>query len=297
MIFSDTAYFIKSSAQDPLTLWYKQVSWDKTIKNHCEITTDLTSNIRFPTAFLQTIYGNNVGSVLSLDGETVVQMLQVYRCTVGGPLFGSFKGNVNIFTSDGLYGSHGGSSLSGIGGCIRPGELLPHTPDIRHTLNLQIYAQYYYYKSIVNGVFVKNSCFTWPANKCDGNATEYGGTNPYLRMGSLLAVPLSVSKTIRIQTIPGKKILYALTYYGGYIKDSQGINWATMALDKEAETEFRQYYGYNFMVRADTGNQAALQFYNDIVTIFQSLSIVTNNAVNNVGGGGIPLANKALPIC
>lgn len=298
MLYSDIAYFIKTTSSDPVTLWYNQVSWSQTA-DHCAITSSLPPrNIIFPSNFTQTIYGNNVGSVLNPDGQNVVQMLQLYRCEKNSPVLASVKGNTNIYTSNGTYGSHGGSGLSGIGGCIRPGELLPNTPDISHSLNLQIYAAYYYYKSLdSNGVLVPGSCRTWPAIYCDGESSGYGGTNPYLKMGSLLAVPLHISGTLNIQTIPGKKILNALTYYGGYIKDSQGINWATMALDNDAITEFRAYYGYNFMVRADTKNTAALKFYDDIVLIFQSLSIVTNNAANSLGGGGTPLASKALPFC
>ena len=297
-IFSDTAYFVKTTAADPLTQWWRQTSWSKTA-DHCLIDpAAVSSSILFPANFVQTIYGNNVGTVLSPDGETAVQMLQLFRCKPNSPVFASIKGTTNIFTSNGTYGAHGGSNLSGIGGTIRPGELLPNSPDIAHNLNLQIYALYYYYKSVdIQGKIVPGSCFVWPANKCDGDGAGYGGTNPYLKMGALLAVPPQVAKTIRIQTIPGKKILYALTYYGGYIKDSQNLNWATMALDKDAEDEFLAYYGYSFMVPSTTSNQAARQFYNDIVQIFQSLSVVVNNGPNSVGGGGARLLPLAKPFC
>jgi hypothetical protein len=62
--------------------------------------------------------------------------------------------------------------------------------------------------------------------QCDDYAFQpgplaYGGRNPALQPGSLLAVPPAVSAALRgnITTVPGRRLLDALTDYGGYITD------------------------------------------------------------------------------
>ena len=44
--------------------------------------------------------------------------------------------NVSDIFGDGALGAHGGSGLSGFGGSVRAGELLPATGPIRHALKL-----------------------------------------------------------------------------------------------------------------------------------------------------------------
>jgi len=38
-------------------------------------------------------------------------------------------------------------------------------------------------------------------------------------------------------------------------------------------------------------------FYNDMLQIYRSLHIITNNSPNSIGGGGTPLRPLAPPIC
>ena len=293
---ADNALFIISSSSDPVTELYNQASWDKTIDKCINKTATPYLNFPFPQNFIYNTFGNNCVSVLKPDGQKVIQLLSFYRCTPGSHICAEYKGLTNIFTSDGTYGCHGGSGLSGLGGTLRLGELLPTSPPIQHTLNLQLWAKYYYYKTLTStGLLNKTSCFTWPAKYCDGYAvTDYGGINPYLKMGSLLAVPLSISKTLVLQTVPAQKILYALTYYGGYITDDTNQPYFTFGIDTDAVDEFQKYYGYTFRAAQRGGNEGA--FFKDIRFIYRALSIVINNGPDTIGGGG-ELLTQRIPLC
>ena len=300
-VSADIAWFVQVKDTDPVTPWYNQVSWDHAV-DHCAIVNPPTiyKTIAFPANYTNNVCNNcnNCASLLQPDGQTVVQMLGLYRCTVGGPILAEPKRITNIRTSDGMYGSHGGSDLSGIGGTIRPGELLPKTGPITHALNLQLYAALYYYKELLpTGDLDRDSCKTWPAVRCDGYAVSdrYNGTNPALRMGALLAIPLKISTSInsRISSPAGKKLLYALTYYGGYLTDDANQNVATFGVDYEAFTEFKAYYGYKF----EQGYTGA-PFYKDVLLLFQSLQIVTNNGPKTIGGPGLRIVKEpVLPMC
>jgi len=86
-----------------------------------------------------------------------------------------------------------------------------------------LWAQKYYWQG--NATI---PCFRWPALNCDGKPTDpnggnfYNGTNPKLRPGALLAVPPALSVTIaaKLKTPLAKRLLIALTDYGGYLDDN-----------------------------------------------------------------------------
>jgi len=77
--------------------------------------------------------------------------------------------------------------------------------------------------------------YHWPATQCDGyahdpnNPIHYGGKNPLLTPGSLLALPPSLS--LNMSTIPGKKIAEALRNYGGYLVDDTAWNVGTLCVE------------------------------------------------------------------
>ena len=120
----------------------------------------------------------------------------------------------NIITGDGIRGAHGGSGMSSIGGTIRLGELVPNGI-IRHALKVNLYAQKYlaYNEDETPG-------YRWPAIRADGYANEstYGGPNPALEMGALLAL-LPNFDVNSLQTEPGRIIATAFINYGGYVVD------------------------------------------------------------------------------
>jgi hypothetical protein len=83
-----------------------------------------------------------------------------------------------------------------------------------------LWAQQYYWPGNAT-----SPCFRWPALTCDGNPHDpnggnfYNGTNPRLKPGALLAVPPSLSQALApsLRTEVARKILAALTDYGGYL--------------------------------------------------------------------------------
>eukprot|EP00475_Leptophrys_vorax_P032991 TRINITY_DN5152_c0_g2_i1.p1 TRINITY_DN5152_c0_g2~~TRINITY_DN5152_c0_g2_i1.p1 ORF type:complete len:312 (-),score=77.85 TRINITY_DN5152_c0_g2_i1:74-949(-) len=95
-----------------------------------------------------------------------------------------------------------------------------------------------------------------------------------------------------MNTVPGRKILQALTDYGGYLVDDTFWNSASVVMDVFVHEELEQHYNITSATdlhvwsSQSTGN--SLRFYQDLLTIFQHLSVVINNGPDNIGGGGVP---------
>jgi hypothetical protein len=131
--------------------------------------------------------------------------------------------------------------------------------------------------------------YRWPAvradvyaynNYYDEGKMQYGGSNPSLVMGSLLAIPPQVTaESLGLQTIPARKLFFALQNYGGYMADDTLWDAHAIAIENGAMEEFKSKYKYSF--ESDSG-----AFHDDINKLFQALQIVDNNAPENIGGGG-----------
>lgn len=238
---------------------------------------------------------------------------------------------------EGEWGAHG-SRISSLGGTIRQGELLPDAPPIPHAIKLMLWGAAYYWPGTDNFTSV---CYRWPALNCDEwsipsvhhwnnprNANFYGGKNPSLKVGSLLAVPEDISATIasRIRTVLGKKILQVLTDYGerafpctqihtqcihmrqvsdketlvagGYPDDDTASNSAAYNVEAGVHAEVEATYGVKLGEGLSSANGAPGDpYYSDLLAIFQGLHIVDNNGPYSIGGGGVPRRPPALPIC
>mmetsp|Transcript_33846 Transcript_33846/g.46392 ORF Transcript_33846/g.46392 Transcript_33846/m.46392 type:complete len:1310 (+) Transcript_33846:70-3999(+) len=206
----------------------------------------------------------------------------------------------NIF-GPGFYGAHGGSGLSGFGGAIRIGEFLPDAQGfikpVRHALKTNLEAGKYFYKSSDMTIY---DCYKWPAIKCDGDyfPTAYGGTNPALRPGALLAIPPNYDIfQMGLTSEPGKAIAWTMQNYGVYVVDDAG--WDAIYLETELNPTvdyldaFYAAYGFTFIGREKTENL----FTRDMRRLFSHLSVVTNwdaanyavvaasNGALGVGGG------------
>jgi len=216
---------------------------------------------------------NNAAAFLLPDGHTLVQGQPFTRCTAGGTATIMWIRD-NDPTSDlydlGFYGAHGGSMLSSIGGTIRLGELVPGGV-IRHALKLQLYgAENYYYDQATQG-------YRWPALTADGYASStYGGMNPALRMGSLLALPASLNiDSLNLQTEPARILARALQDYGGYVADD--TYWDVYAIGTEfspagrVEDEFQTTWSY-----AMDRSSLSSSWSQDMSKIFQALAVVDN---------------------
>jgi hypothetical protein len=295
----DDVWFVKTLLSDPVVPVYDQGHWGKPTTNaaYCNITGKQNGTLHFPSHLNFTNFGgNNCGVILAPDNRTLQFLHPLYVCEPGAPILALTGASANgahsadLYTSTGNLGGLGGSGLSGIGGAIRLGQLVPNAPPISHALNLQLYAQQYYFPKQPGN---NSACFRWPAIQCDDCETCYGGTNPQLVPGALLVVPrvASVLLNVSLVTAPARAILAALTNYGAYLVADAA--WPAMSFCTEGgvQAEFAAAWGYSF--EAQAGNA----WYDDIVSILRALSIVTNNAISTQGGGGTPLMPPPPPFC
>lgn len=261
--------------------------------NRCDFTTwpiSATSlYLPIPTNFVltQTTLGggtpNESGAILAADGQTIISLQPLQRCTAGGPLTymaTAISANTNLYT-DGIAGTQGGSALSSLGGTIRIGELSPGgsqiingvSAPIRHVLKFEFN----------HGLFSAfTSTYVWPASQGDG-ASE----------GLLLAL-LPAFDFNSLQTAPARSIAWTLINYGAYLVDDS--NWDALQIAMELSTtsndgtinreytQFQTDWGYSF----DQYNNTSTAWAQDIATIERSLQVITNNGPSNIGGGGTP---------
>lgn len=225
-VFNDDDYFIVTSTSDPLIDWYSQGWWNST--PNCDLFpwTSLVGRVHWPENVTITQGGNNALALLQPDNETLLLTQPAYRCGSDAPLlslYDRWHPNCSIYGL-GNWGGHGGSSLNAIGGSLRIGELLPSSPDPgpRHVLKLQLWAKQYYY-GVAYGAN-KSTCYHWPALDCDGyseDPTLYGGSNPLLTPGALLAIPLSDLPRVNatLATAPARALAWTLANFGGLLCD------------------------------------------------------------------------------
>eukprot|EP00928_Gymnodinium_smaydae_P056459 TRINITY_DN39845_c0_g1_i1.p1 TRINITY_DN39845_c0_g1~~TRINITY_DN39845_c0_g1_i1.p1 ORF type:complete len:423 (-),score=16.29 TRINITY_DN39845_c0_g1_i1:74-1300(-) len=325
---NDQEWFLLSHPETDLQVpWIDQGDWGS--DDHCKITGKQVTTIGLPPEWTTASDGgrskagqvnNNAMGVLLPDNETIVQMQPAYRCAVHSPLlarFGNatdgcpqrFPNTTSIF-GDGALGAHGGSGLSGVGGTIRIGELTRKEP-IGHALKIELQHQWYFGRYPLQPDSKENQGrrqYVWPAtgsDSCSVGAPHgcYEGSLSTLAPGALLAVPSDLAEEMRqkMQTAPGRKILEALTDYGGYIVDDTGaVNSAAICMSSEVNDEMTTVFGYSMTyphgVSARPDDPGRL-LYSDLLHIFQNLHVVTNNAAASVGGGGVPRKPTKGQIC
>jgi hypothetical protein len=280
---ADQEYLYRTKDSDPLRKVYAPGAWTKRCAGN---TPSYAPDIPVPDALIvkdatAVPYStpNNAAAFLMPDGQTLVQLEPLARCVSGGPLYGyHYSEDLNI-SGPGIGGSHFGSGLSALGGSVRLGELIGNTP-IRHAIKVLLWGKKWYYP---------NPGFRWPASRKDDNP-KYGGTNPDLMPGSLLAIPPQKTlKSLDLKTPASKKLFRALQDYGAYIVDDAGWDAHYLAVEHGVLEEFKTAYGYNF-------EQTYGPFYDDMMKLFQTLHVVNNNGPNSIGGGGKPRGPLAPPI-
>lgn len=217
---------------------------------------------------------NACATFLMPDGRTVKQLEPTCRVEKGAQIVGWIHGEDQDLYGLGIKGTHWGSGLSAIGGSIKVGELSSGKP-IRHALKLNIWGK----KNLYYGDQIKG--FRWPADRSDASAsTSYGGKNPKLVMGTLVAIPPSVTpEKLGISTKVGRMLFSALQDYGAYISDDSGWDAYDLCAEVGVIEEVRTKFGLDL-----SSNSGAL--YEDIQRLIPSLSIVDNNKPGNIGGGG-----------
>lgn len=289
-ISGDVDFYIVTTESDSLVPWYNPDSW---LKGRCSSLSKgrngylyVPQDLIVPDA-TETETPNNSAAFLQPDGQTLIQMSPLARCETGGIVFGYVTPSYSHYHENiygpGITGGHAGSGLSSIGGTVRLGELLPSDKALRHALKLEVYANKYLYNQPPG--------YRWPAVRADLYAyndyydqgkMQYGGSNPALVMGSLLAIaPQVTEESLKLETVPGRKLFFALQNYGGYIVDDTLWDNHAIAIENGAMEEFESKYGYSF-------NTNSGAFFNDVNKLFQALQIVDNNTPENIGGGGKP---------
>ncbi|HUB06017.1 MAG TPA: hypothetical protein VMB50_03405 [Myxococcales bacterium] len=242
---------------------------------------------------------------LAQDGHTLIQGQPFARCSDGGPETIEYLSSGDPFGpddagvpdedlyGDGLFGSHGGSSLSALGGSLRVGELRPGGCAPRHALKVDLDGAENYYNDGAG-------CFVWPATSSDsggcGPGGYYGGSNPALLEGALLALPASLDITaMGFETEPGLQLAWTFQNYGAYVVDDTGDSAFDICTELGPAgsfgDQFEADYGYD-MEQAQvnpTGPEPWAQWVRDVDRIFLNLAVVANNGPTTVGGGGTPL--------
>lgn len=268
----ETTYLMKTKSSDPLREIKSVGSW----RDRCSGTKFQGTKIHLPNGWrpkpvTANATPNNPGVFLQPDGRTLVNVGSMARCSDTGPLHANRPGDDKHITDlygDGIVGAHGASRLSQIGGAIRPGELTGDAP-IRHALDLLIWSEYLYYGGD------KQSSYRWPASSSDRYAgpDRYRGSNPELRMGSLLAIPPGATpQSLGIETAVGRKLFDALQNYGAYVTDDSAWEASYIGVDSNAIGTFP----WGTAEKKDMARMVA------------ELAVITNNRPNSIGGGGVP---------
>jgi hypothetical protein len=303
-VFSDDDWFLVTTASSPVIPWYDQGHWNATPDCLQFPWAPLVGTIPWPSQdYTITQAGNNALALLLPDGDSLVLTQPAYRCNASAPLLSLHdrsKYGTGSLRGLGNWGGHGGSALNAIGGSLRVGELLPGSPQPgpAHALKLQLWAKPYYYGT-AHGAN-KSTCYHWPALVCDGYSSDpalYGGANPLLTPGALLAIPLhSLNATLAaLATAPARALAWTLAYYGGLLCDDTYADRATFNTEHGFTAAFEAEYGYPFS--AQPGDARAAAWVSDVVTLFRALAIVSNNAEGTPGGGGRPLLPPLPPLC
>jgi len=248
--------------------------------------------------------GNNAVSWLLPDSNVTLSMQPVYVCAPGAPLLAlkpaAAQATADIVHDDGRLGGHGGSGLSSLGGALRRGELLPGAPPVRHALQLEFFAHFFYYRPADGN---RSECYSWPATQCDGYCFApcaqdpgcYGGTVPWMRPGALLAVPAAVAPALNasLRTEPARLLLDALQSFGAYVIDDTYWNSTGIGAELGWADDFTAAWGFSPKATAASGGE----WWHDWLALMRGLQVVTNNGPATVGGGGAPLAPPPPPFC
>jgi len=231
-------------------------------------------------------------AILAADGHTLMQTQPFSRCTAGGPATSHYDSADLDIAGDGVTGAHGGSGLSAIGGTLRLGELRPGGPPVRHALEIELDAALNY-----GTCATSSSCYRWPAVQADSYATTgYGGPNPALEPGALLAIPIGTDlASLELETTAAAALAFTLQNYGAYVVDDTA--WAVYALCVELgpDGDFTQQFqsDWGFSMTPSSKNTA---WARDMDRLFGALAVVDNNAASAPGGGGTPLQPPAPPL-
>jgi len=283
-----------------LDIYTSNASWDRT-KDRCKIDGGIMFSAPIPKSFIVSkdnwdgLTPNSGLAVLMPDGRTIKQTQPFAKCESDKATSLFTFADEDLY-GDGIYGAHGGSGLSAIGGALRSHELTPTSGPIKHALKVNIFGKKnIYYDNETKG-------YRWPAQHADGYAAEqyYKGRTlpavPQCRIGALLAIPAWMSiDSLGLETKPARIIAQAFQDYGAYLVDDTAWDvWAIIAdwtPNSRFTEEFKKNWGFSFIEKSlDT------PWTRDMRRLFTNLYVVDNNTAETIGGGGEPRVPLAQPL-
>lgn len=278
--------------------------WDQSVDQatyRCSPNGEILGTVLIPNGFITTREGatpNASGALLRPDKMSILDTQPFSACS-NGKYTSAYWNDIVQLNGDGIFGSHGGSGLSALGGTIRNFELASNYPrdGIKHALKMVLYEN-----DNLNCDAIPNSldenCARWPArtadgyahpNSCPSSQSQYCGSNSHLKPGSLLVLDANFDLN-SLSTEIGKRIGWTYQNYGAYVVDAAG--WKATVLQLEmgpsgvGKDVFQQQWGMSF--GGDMNDRGSNPWLSDYYKIIKSLKIVTNNAPNAIGGGGTP---------
>lgn len=228
--------------------------------------------------------GNGIVAFERLD-NTVLVTQPTFKCQDAGGTYLINQWPASIFSPDSIYGStdpggHGGSHIGGYTGTITERDV-KYSPIMRHALALNIYCGTY---------CDSGGQEVWPATTVDACwQTCYGGSNPDLTMGSLLALPVDFPCTYG--STPQQWLCQTLKSYGAYVVDDTFASETfAFSMEQDARLAFEARWGFH-PSQNSSATGAAADYYNAVMDMIEALDIITNNGPTNVGGGGTPVGS------
>jgi hypothetical protein len=242
----------------------------------------------------------NMAAAIQVDETTVVQTQPFHVCGEGGPATSQFLfPEADLRDGDGRLGAHGGSGMSSLGGTIRVGELAPGSA-IRHALKINVDCSQvcWFDPDEADG----QPGYRWPADAADSHAPDlYGGSQPAMQMGSLLALPADFDVS-SLRTPPARILARALRDYGAYVVDD--TQFPTVAFTTEwgpagrVVEQFEADWGYPLASETPVGcgdEADGCRFVNDLGRVIAALRVVDDNGPDRIGGAGARLTTCAPP--
>lgn len=272
---NDRMWLFRTYSSDPLRPVFQPEGWEK-------------PGVNIPNSLVIPDEPNGCASFLLPDGVTLREYNALRRpdpASNPNPV-GYWYGDFSL-TGDGIGGGQAGSGMSSLGGTIRTGELESTSP-IPHALKLELDWAVLYKNS--GNRANQSQTYRWPANRSDGNAggegdgPGYGGSNPALKMGALVALPKTVNINSLGLSAKGLKIAQAMQDYGAYIVDSTGVywQWGNGGYTASISVEYNASPGY---LRANNDYINNDQLFYDMEKIYSRLAVVDNNSPSSIGGG------------
>lgn len=289
----DEDYLVLSPESPSVPIYQNFAGWDRN-KSRCTIDGNLLFSAPIPKTFIvspETWDGAtpNAGlAVLMPDKHTIKQTQPFAFCdpTKGATSQYVFE-DTDIY-SDGMYGAHGASGLSCIGGALRIHELTPSSGKIRHALKVNLYGK----KNIYYDAETKG--YRWPAKSADAYAADNYlklRTSPAVkacRMGALLALPRKMNlDSLGFETQPAKILAQAFQDYGAYVVDDTGWDVYAIITEWSPEGRFADEFKKNWGISFSEGSKNT-PWTRDMDRIFMNLHVVDNNSSLMIGGGGTP---------